>query len=234
LGAAVEDIPPEVRDNVSALTGRIRIDESLYSVVRPLVGTDTAKVDIAGDGQAWRLPALRRDATATTTYGRWLLERLGLPALDVPMAPTRPAESGTTPVSVNDYLLYCHLTQDEIDSSVFGHRDNFKNIKRKYVFEILYGLYDAQTASLQESLRETQQELRQLQSGVAAFERFLVDTPWENRAAIEARLAQARLELSQSEDASASLADEASRAPRAQALRQRIAELDESLRGETS
>jgi hypothetical protein len=138
LGAAVEDIPPEVRDNVSALTGRVRIDESSYSVVRSLVGTDTAKVEIAGDGQAWRLPALRRDATATTTYGRWLLERLGLPALDVPMAPTRPAESGTTPVSVNDYMLYCHLTQDEIDSSVFGHRDNFKNIKRKYVFEILY------------------------------------------------------------------------------------------------
>jgi hypothetical protein len=230
LGAAVEDIPPEVRDNVSALAGRLRIADSSYAVVRPLVATDTAKVEIAGtNNQAWRLPALRRDPTATTTYARWLLERLGLPALDVPMAPTRPAESGTTPVTINDYMLYCHLNQDEIDSSVFGHRDNFKNIKRKYVFEILYGLYDAETASLQESLRETQQELRQLQAGVASFERFLVDTPWENRAVIEARLAEARTHLAAAEDESAAIAGEASVAPRAQQLRERIAELDERL-----
>ena len=222
IGAPVEDLPPEVRENVSALAGSVRIADSSYSIVRPLVATQTAKVEVAGAGDAWRLPALRRDPTAPTTYGRWLLDRLGLPMLEVPTAPTRPAESGTTSVTINDYMLYCQLTQDEIDSSVFGHRDTFKNIKRKYVFEILYGLYDATTANLQDELRDAQQEHRQLQSGLTAFEQFLSDTPWENRAAIEARLNSARAGLREAEEASGDIASDATRTPRAQSLCGRI------------
>jgi hypothetical protein len=191
FGGGLEDLPPEVRQHVNAIGGEIVIGETRYSVVRPNVTTSSAKVEVAGDGEAHRLPASQLDETSALTYNQWLLGKLGLPRLEVPSAPTR-VESVPTPVSINDYFLYCDLTQDEIDNSVFGHRNQFKNIKRKYVFEILYGLYSAKIANLQEELREVYIEIRQLQSQSKAFERFLTDTPWENRAALEESLANAR------------------------------------------
>lgn len=57
----------------------------------------------------------------------------------------------------------------------------------------------------------------------------LVDTPWENRAVIETRLAEARARLDETGNAMAARAQEATRAPRAQALRERTAKLDEDL-----
>jgi AAA domain len=82
LGSPVEDLTPEVRANVPAISGSLTLGESRFSVVREMVSTETSKVEISGDGVALRLPALRRDASAPTTYGRWLLNRLGLPEIE--------------------------------------------------------------------------------------------------------------------------------------------------------
>jgi hypothetical protein len=146
LGTTIDRMPREVTDTVTALGVALTIGDVAYSVVRPLVTTPTAKVDVAGsDGSVLRVPAQRPDATSPLTFSQWMLERLGLPRLQVPSAPTKP-DSDPSPVTVSDYLLYCTLPQGEIDSSVFGHTDAFKDIKRKYVFQILYGYYDVETA----------------------------------------------------------------------------------------
>ena len=226
LGAPVVDVPPEVREHVTALAGHIQIGDEGFSVVRPMVSTPTAKVDVAGNREALRLPALRGDASSPTTYGRWMLATLGLPVIDVPSAPTRPFESSTSPLSINDYMLYCHLTQEEIDSSVFGSRDHFKDIKRRYVFEVLYGLYDAELAGLQESIRRAQQELRGLEVGVASFDRFLVDTPWENRATLAERIDETRAALARLGTEEQGLAARVGQSPVAQNLRDRLQGLD--------
>src|SRR5690606_12840241 len=97
-------------------------------ILRRWVTTATAPVDIAGRGIAERLPALQPDRQNPITFSRWMLERLGLPIVEVPQAPTRP-DSDPTPVTLNDFLMYCILDQDDIDTNVFGHRDTFKNIK---------------------------------------------------------------------------------------------------------
>ena len=123
-------------------------------------------------------------------------------------------------------MLYCHLPQDDIDSSVFGSRDNFKNIKRRYVFEVLYGLYDVEIAQRQEELRSVQAELRQLQSGTAAFERFFVDTAWENRAQLVSRLEEARDTLRSVEDEASVRAHQAADSLGTGDLRARVQELD--------
>ncbi|MDQ6879389.1 MAG: hypothetical protein M3082_17185 [Candidatus Dormibacteraeota bacterium] len=180
----------QVNKSVTALAGRLTIGEGSYSIIRPLVQTDTAQVQIAGDGVAERLPAMRPQAGTPLTYGVWLLQRLGLPVLRVPQAPTRPGESAFTPVSVNDYLLYCRLRQDEIDVDVFGSSLPFRDIKRRYVFRIIYGGYDTEVATLQDELRRVQGELTQLEGGMAAFEGFLRGTVLENRAVLDRDLAQ--------------------------------------------
>ena len=137
IGNSLGQLPIEARTKVVAVSGSVDLGDKSFLIMRPAVTTKTARVEIASGDETWRLPATA--APDGKTYVNWLLEHLDLPRVDVPSAPTRP-DSDPTPVSINDYLLYSYLAQDELGFSVFGHRDSFRNIKRKYVFDITYGL----------------------------------------------------------------------------------------------
>jgi hypothetical protein len=206
LGSGLENFPQEVRNHVVAISGDLFIGDNVYSLVRPFTSTKTAKVDIAGLDSELRLPALALDASASYTFGQWLLRTLGLPDLRVPSAPTR-LDSDPSPLSINDFLLYCILTQETIDNSVCGHRDPFKNIKRKYVFEVLYGIYDTEVYRVQERLHEVNTELTQLYIQSLSFEKMLSGTPWENRAALLDRLRSARESLAMIESKNVNAAE---------------------------
>lgn len=226
LGGDYRGINSEVDRSVSELAGDLTIGEGTYSVIRRLVQSDTARVQVAGDGVAERLPAMRPDAGAPLTYGVWLLERLALPVLRVPQAPTRPAESAFIPVSINDYLRYCRLRQDEIDVDVLGSSQPFRDIKRRYVFRIFYGGYDIEVARLQDELRALQAELSQLEGGRAAFDHFLEGTALENRADIQRQLAAARERQEALTSTRAELAAPEHATPEALRLRGDIATLE--------
>jgi hypothetical protein len=225
LGDRIGGLPREVKDHVGAIEGRIVIGEDRYSVVRALVGTPTARVEIAGPGVALRLPAHQPDAEAPYTYGDWLLDRLGLPRLDVPSAPTRP-DSPPTPVSINDFMSYCSLTEDQIGNSVFGHTDTFRNIKRRYVFQILYGIYDVRAAGLQEELRALSGRHSELVRVRETLALVLRDTPWENRAELSQAIAEAETAVAIAERAEVTTAVDASPASRVQRLQEEIGRLD--------
>ena len=225
LGSGLEDFPQEVREHVVALGGELVLGDHNYSIVRPFTSTRTAKVDISGLGAALRLPALALDASASYTYGQWLLRTLGLPDLRVPSAPTRP-DSDSSPLSINDFLLYCILSQETIDNSVCGHRDPFKNIKRKYVFEVLYGIYNAEAYRIQEQIHEVNTEITHLSTQALGFQRMLSGTAWENRAALLEQLRDAREALAAIE-ARANDATGPSLSPNEiQALRSEVLRLD--------
>ena len=229
LGGSYTGINPEVDASVSELAGELTIGDANYSVIRPLVQNDTARVQIAANGTALSLPAMRSDVGAPSTYGVWLLERLGLPVLRVPQAPTRPADSAFIPISVSDYLRYCRLRQDDIDVDVLGSSQTFRDIKRRYVFRIFYGGYDAEVARLQDDLRSLQTELSQLQGGRAAFERFLEGTALENRAEIQRGLAEARERLTTIEHERSGLARPERATPEALRIRGEILALNQRL-----
>jgi DNA repair exonuclease SbcCD ATPase subunit len=182
LGSVLKDFSREARANITNLAGEILIGDNAYEIIRPFVTTNDALVTVAGENEAKRLPALRGKSDEET-YGTWLLEKLNLPTLRVPTAPTQD-DSDTSPLSINDYMMYCHLRQDEIDNSVFGHTIFSKNNKRKYVFEVIYGKYDVEIAQLQMKRRETVSEIRRLQNYSKTINEFLAGTPFENRATI--------------------------------------------------
>ena len=203
LGSSLGQLPKEARSSVTAVSGSVDLNGKPYSIVRPAVTTSSARVDIAGPDQTWRLPASA--SPDGDTYTNWLLEQLDLPRIEVPSAPTKP-DSDPTPVSINDYFMYSYLAQEELGFSVFGHRDQYKNIKRKYVFDITYGFYNLEVAQLQERLRDVHSRLRQLQARQDLFETFFDDTPLENRASIEHELREVNSELKETEAASRDLA----------------------------
>lgn len=229
LGAGYNGVTPEIDQAVSDLACELEIGDRTFAVVRRLLKSATAPVQVAGDGIAERLPAMRPDATSPRTYGMWLLDALGLPTLRVPQAPTRPEESTFIPVSINDYIRYCRIRQDEIDVDVLGSSQHFRDIKRRYVFRILYGGYDAEVAQLQDELRQTQAELTQLEQGSRAFEHFLAGTALENRAEINRQLDDALKRRAALQGDRRALAQAAEATADVVALRTRFAELGDAL-----
>ena len=222
LGSPLGQPPIEARTNVVAVSGSVDLADRLFLIMRPAVTTPTARVEIASGDETWRLPSSSHDGE---TYANWLLAQLDLPRIEVPSAPTRP-DSDPTPVSINDYLLYSYLAQDELGFSVFGHRDTFKNIKRKYVFDITYGFYDLNTAQIQERLREVQGRLRGIRSRQVLFDTFFDGTPLENRARIEHELREVTDELEQVEGLALDLASVPREAPDTALLQAEILNLE--------
>ena len=77
---------------------------------------------------------MRLPAAGAGGYGEFLLGQLGLPIVSVPRARREPTNE-LSPVTINDWLLYCIVTGDELDTQVFGHRDPFRDLKRRWVFD---------------------------------------------------------------------------------------------------
>lgn len=179
LFAGIPSMPVEVNENVTSLRASVTFGDDEVRLMRRLVTTETALIEVVDGDEALLLPATRSTATREVTYASWLLRKLDLPEIAVPAAPTRP-ESDPTSVSAADYLNYSFLRGDEIDNCVFGHTNAFRDIKRKYVFEIVYGLYDEIVAGLQAELRAIENELSYLRGEQAATGRIFEGTELES------------------------------------------------------
>lgn len=199
IGGSFSDFPREARQSISSVGGELTIEDDKFAIVRPFKTTVDAKVDIAGDKAALRLPFRKSSTVSELTYSRWLLRLLGLPEIDVPLSQSNP-EADLSPVTINDYLMYCYLRQDEIDNNVFGHTHPFRNNKRKHVFNILYGRYSVEGAALQEERRDAIRERNRLQNQLALAEEFLQDTPLSNRAEIARQLQGPQADLQNTEN----------------------------------
>src|SRR5262249_41846146 len=119
LGTIPDDLPQEVANNVTSLRAAVTIDTTPWNILRRLVSTDTALVEIVGPRESDLIPASKPTRSHPETYSTWLLRSLNMPQISVPAAPTRP-ESDPSPVTFTDFLNYCILRGDEIDNSVFG------------------------------------------------------------------------------------------------------------------
>lgn len=228
LGADVHVIP-ELRGRT--ISGTVLIGERRFRIVRPLVTTDTAKVEIAEVGglhEARRLPASQLQPGYDLTFRDWYLRMLDLPQAKVPRAPSDHT-SDLVPVTISDYLMYCVLRQHEIDSSVFGTPDNHnKNIKRRYVFEILYGIYDPSAVGLRARLREVAMELKSLTADSATLERVLSGQIFDSQAALENRRADTLTRLAQFREREQSLTQVSADASTVR-LRRQIADAEAQL-----
>lgn len=195
VGTVPSQLPPEVA-LVRFLRGRITLGTSQWGVLRPLTTTRDAVVEVArrrpgteNFDETLRLPASGSDGS----YSRFLLDRLGLPAVSVPKARQDPT-AAMTPVSATDWLGYCSVTGDELDAQIFGHHNTWRDQKRRWVFELTYGLYDIETAQLNAELRGLEMRLRAMMQEHEILAKFLADTPFSDgdqlRGALTERTAQ--------------------------------------------
>jgi hypothetical protein len=241
LGRVPSHLPPETAV-VRSVRGRVSFGAELWEIDRPLVTTKSAIVSLSrrepGDAGAddsaelivdtLRLPAERATSTAPFTYLEWLLDQLGIPSVAVPRARTD-VTSESSPVTINDWLLYCIVRDDEIDTAVFGHKDTFTNRKRHAVFQLNYGIYNSEIAELQAQLRSVELRLTDLDRSNEAVRAFLKDTPFSSLADIDEQAAAIRSSIAEinalSESAAAAGLDET----QSLSLRREVAALEDRL-----
>ncbi len=198
LGRVPDHLPPET-GAIRSVRGHLQLTSESWTIDRPLVSTPTAMVNLGlrselrddssqeaslstAISEALRLPAIRSTASEERTYQQWMLTKLGLLEVSVPRARTD-ASSPPTPVTINDWLMYCIVRDEELDTEVFGHKDPFADRKRRAVFELLYGIYNAETASLEAALRSVELRREDLERTTAAVADFLEASPFpEHRA----------------------------------------------------
>jgi len=223
LGTMPSGLAPEV-DYLLAIRGHVVLGDRTWQIYRPRITTSTALVEVSEEHPqpdrepvALRLPV----AGADRSYSLFLLDRLAIPAISVPRARSEP--TGTlSPVTMTDWLGYCIVTGDELDTEVFGHRREWRDAKRRWVFEVAYGYYEPELALLNAKLRSVELQLAALEQNAAIRARFLADTPFADIGVLEQQLAARQAELAQVVAERRGVSADADDVPGVQELRQTL------------
>jgi DNA repair exonuclease SbcCD ATPase subunit len=123
---------------------------------------------------------------------------------------------------MTDWLGYCIVTGDEMDTEVFGHHHTYREVKRRWVFELAYGYYDSALARLVADLRRIELRLQTLDREATVRENFLAETPFADIAALQRQLAMRRADLDRVHTRRVQLAADAREVPGVQETRQTL------------
>lgn len=222
LATVPSGLPPEV-DQVSAIVADVTLGARTWGIYRPRTTTVNAPVEVTEQCEDGVEPlAMRLPATgAGDTYSTFMLNALALPVVSVPAARSRPTEQ-LTPVSMTDWLGYCIVPGDELDTEVFGHEHPFRDGKRRWIFDLAYGFYDAELAGLAAEQRTIDLALSALEREAALRDRFLAGTPFANRTVLERQLQTTADRLIELRRSAASTTRRAEDLPQVRALRQQL------------
>ena len=246
LGRIPSDLPPEAKA-LQSVQGRVHLGSEIWVINRVLVTTSTKIVDLSRREDSGtddeigrhgrpadtildtlRLPALKATRSERQTYQSWILSKLGIPEVSVPRARTQ-VTSAPSPVTINDWLHYCIIKDEDLDTSVFGHRDQFIDRKRRAVFELIYGIYNHEIAELQAALRSTQLRLEKLDLTIEAVRDFLQDTSLSSLEEIDRQLDGTRSSFNYLDKRASQLAMEAHKESASLMLRRQILEAEVEL-----
>jgi hypothetical protein len=198
LGTMPSSLPPEV-GYIKAIKGTLTIGAHQWQIFRPRTTSSGALVEISEvypesnrEAVSFRLPV----AGPNRSYSTFLLDQLKIPVVSVPTARSEPTGS-LSPVTMTDWLGYCIITGDELDTQVFGHLRTWRDLKRRWVFELAYGYYDPELAMLNAKLRSIGLQVSALGQDAAVMEKFLAETPFAQSRVLDMQLADRERELEQ-------------------------------------
>lgn len=193
---------PAIQENVRRVTLRVRVGSRQFELGRDIDGRVVDVFDRASSYRASQWATTARKAMPRASEE--LLAALDLPPdLRVPRRRVRPTAE-TVPVSFFDLYRYIYLSQNEIDYSVVGHRDPNLDIKRRAVFEILYGLVSPELLQLRRARNDLIARQKQLKEDANTVRRFLADQGERDAAYLKRQLGQS---VSRRSDAEQSLAN---------------------------
>lgn len=196
LGGSAK-LMPAVRDNVKTVKVKFRAGDEHWEFTRELRSNVINVVDLTTRESLGEWA--RTDRQNMRKVGPSLLEALGLPSdWRIPKSRKKPTDE-TVPVSFWDVHKYLYLDQNRIDTSVIGHDDTNLNNKRIAVFELIYGLANAQTVELLTERGRRLAEAAALRKNATAIAGFMQDMGDPDPAELAVRKAGLQKELERSQ-----------------------------------
>jgi hypothetical protein len=183
-GTAV--LTPVVRSEVRAVQARVNLAGSPLTLRRGL-GRDAATVqviDSRDEGEVRRFSVRPRPDQQSLSDA--LLEILGIPRVKIPRARTR-ATGASVPLTFNDLYAYLYVEQQDIDRSVVHHTEFFREPKRRAVFELLFGLADADQLAAETELGQVRDALRDARERATTVQHFLFTASVQDEVALRQR-----------------------------------------------
>ena len=98
---------------------------------------------------------------------------------------------------MTDWLTYCIITGNEIDTELLGSGDTWKNNKRQWVFQLAYGLYDPAEAHQRAAARSLELQIAGFEQAAEIREKFLADTPFADLSVLQKHIETLEQQLQQ-------------------------------------
>lgn len=183
-GTAV--LTPVVRSEVRAVEAQVNLAGASLTLRRVLWhnAATVQVIDPRDDGEVRRLSVRPRPDQQSLSDA--LLETLGIPRVKIPRARTR-ATGASVPLTFNDLYAYLYVEQQEIDRSVVHHTEVFREPKRRAVFELLFGLADADQLAAETELGLVRDALRAARERSTTVQHFLATASVQDEVALRQR-----------------------------------------------
>jgi DNA repair exonuclease SbcCD ATPase subunit len=158
------------------------------------------RVDVSWRTKEGEYSSLSAPITASNTpilgdkvysYSDLIFYLMGMEPIMVRKAKTNP-ESELIRLSFRDFMWYCYLEQEELDSSFFNLHDPFRRLKSRDVLRYVTGYYSDRIAELEELLEATRDGRLRAEGTIEQLQAIIKELGFESREQVRAREASLR------------------------------------------
>ncbi|WP_310962423.1 AAA family ATPase [Nocardioides terrisoli] len=201
-------IAPVAAKNVSEVHLSIQVGTERLQLSRELDGDRRKNMRvtdlITGDVR----PKVAVSSDKETTVSGILLSALGLSTTMRAAARSPGSSRKGALITFYDLFKYMYVPQAAINQDIAGSRDTYYEPKRKSVFELLFGLTDAEVLDMQSELNDLNGKVAEANREAETINQFLTHSGMKLRIDAELALAQAIKEEKEGQDALIHLASE--------------------------
>ncbi|WP_280308539.1 AAA family ATPase [Nocardia abscessus] len=199
-------LAPVAVKHIDSVTLHVRIGDAQLQLVRSLDRAKRRTVRVTDLITQDRMPDHSAGLDAEYSLNSLLMKSLGL--RDDLRASSEKGKKPGNRVTFADILAYVYVPQRQINRDIAYSQDNFRNLKRRTVFELLYGLTDAEILDWRANSNALAHEIAVAEARHTAVVDFLQESGTGQRDEAENRLHLAEANQAAAERQLAQLRDE--------------------------
>ncbi|MBW0118659.1 AAA family ATPase [Pseudonocardia abyssalis] len=173
------ELTPVVDQYVRDVEVHLTVGQERYGLTRSLDSTKRNTIRVTDLITRERLPD--RFVSREPMLSTLLLEALGLPTDMRAAARTRPTTNAGDRISFADIFTFMYVRQADINRDIASSQENYREPKRRSVFEVLFRITDAAILKTRSEIAEHNAELLKAENNYEVVLQFLRDSNTANR-----------------------------------------------------
>ncbi|MFF1608796.1 AAA family ATPase [Amycolatopsis sp. NPDC058278] len=179
-------LAPVAVEHINSMTLHVQIGDARLQLARSLDRAKQRTVRVTDLIAQDRLPDHSVSLDAEYSLNSLLMKSLGL--RDDLRASVEKGKKAGNRVTFADILTYLYIPQRQINVDIAYSQDTFRNIKRRTVFELLFGLTEAAILDLRAQVNTLTSEIAAAEARYAAVVDFLRESGTRQREEAESQL----------------------------------------------